>query len=94
MPFLIDVGFWNLKSEILESDKSIYQNPKMLIDFWFIWILKPQIKNSWVRHKQPPESEHSDNDFWNQLSDVNLEKLPYIYYNFTRTIYMLFAVPC
>lgn len=60
----------------------------------FIWILKPQIKNSWVRYKQLPESENSHTDFQNQISDIHLEKLPYIYYNFIRTIYMLFAVPC
>ena len=42
----------------------------------FIGILKPQIGNSWVRHKQLSESENSDSDIGKKISDDNLEMLP------------------
>ena len=47
-----------------------------LIDVQWYQILKPRIRNSWVRHKQLSESENSDSNVANQISDINLEILP------------------
>ena len=61
---------------ITTGKKALHVNVPFLIDVQWYQILKPRIRNSWVRHKQLSVSENSDSNVANQISDINLEILP------------------
>ena len=72
---LFAIKMHSLKEKLKAKNKTLRVDMPFLIDARFYRMKKPQIGNSWARHKQLSESESADglpilSEFWNLKSEI------------------------